>query len=168
MSYIKFHSCKINDSDLFKEDSLKLLKTKKKGLMMVVGKLKETNKTEIQEFRYDKTIWDSKRAKKDSVQYKGKFEAARMRKNLSSDNCVEYPISKIIQLAELTADVVSNLNLKELYDSHKKVHNLTKQRMLVEFVDTHALIANEFIKRKMLHHSWDELDAMYTNVNNVV
>ncbi len=83
MPYPNFHSCRIREPNLFKKGSFKTLKTKTKGLTIIVGLLKSTDKSALQAYRYAKKDWDADRARKHCGKRGGSFEAASASRSLA-------------------------------------------------------------------------------------
>jgi len=54
-------------------------------MRIIVGILKTTGKSATQSFRYDKKIWSSARASKHCGTHNGKFEAAKVTKDIGED-----------------------------------------------------------------------------------
>lgn len=75
-----FHSCRVREPGLYKKNDFKTLQTKTKGLTIIVGVLKSTNKSALQSYRYDKKVWNNDRASKHCGGRGGKFEGATTKK----------------------------------------------------------------------------------------
>jgi len=78
------HSCRIREPKLFISSSFKTLKTKTKGLTIIVGTLKSTNKSALEAYRYEKDAWTAERARKHCNQRGGRFEGASTQKSCES------------------------------------------------------------------------------------
>lgn len=84
MPFPNQHSCRIREPNLFDKTSFKTLHTKTKGLSIIVGNLKETGKSAVEAYRYNKKEWKADRASKHCSQRGGRFEAASVKKSLQS------------------------------------------------------------------------------------
>ena len=81
MPFTNFHSCRIREPSLFNKDSFRTLKTKTKGLTIIVGILKTTGKSALEAYRYEKINWDKERALKHCNNRGGRFEGASVKKS---------------------------------------------------------------------------------------
>jgi len=75
-----FHGCRMREPNLFNKTSFKTLKTKTKGLSIIVGTLKATGKSALEAYRYAKTDWERERASKHCNARGGRFEGATLKK----------------------------------------------------------------------------------------
>lgn len=81
MPYPNFHSCRIREPNTYKKNSFRTLRTKTKGLTIIVGVLKTTNKSALQAYRYDKKIWNNDKASKHCSTRSGQFVGATSKKS---------------------------------------------------------------------------------------
>ena len=80
MPFPNFHACRVREPSLYKKNSFKTLQTKTKGLTIIVGVLKSTNKSALQSYRYDKKLWNNDKANKHCSARGGRFEGATSKK----------------------------------------------------------------------------------------
>ncbi len=135
MPYPNQHSCRLKNPSLFQPDSFRTLHTKTKGLTFISGKLKDTGKSEVQSFRYDKKIWNRDRAATHCDSKNGSFEPAKKTEKS-----------------------------KHLYEMHRKVHQMWNDDEIDKglLIKIHSSIIQEYAKEEMMHWKIDDLDK---NVN---
>ncbi|MCK9578792.1 hypothetical protein M0R01_04915, partial [bacterium] len=75
------HSCRVREPKLFIASSFRTLKTKTKGLTIIVGTLKATGKSALEAYRYEKEAWTPERARKHCNTRGGRFEGASTQKS---------------------------------------------------------------------------------------
>jgi hypothetical protein len=85
MPFPNQHSCRIREPNLFDKTSFKTLRTKTKGLSIIVGNLKETGKSAVEAYRYNKKEWKADRASKHCNKRGGRFEVASSKKSLQAN-----------------------------------------------------------------------------------
>ena len=121
MPYKRFHSCRAREPKLFKDDSFRTLRTKTKGLSIIVATLKKTGKTIIQSYRYNKEDWDKKRAQKHCNNKKGRFEASSQWNNVEADHSFFHSIFSRIKKGEW-----GGWTLESLVKEHTRVSKKIK------------------------------------------
>ena len=144
MPYQNFHTCRLKNPSLYQPDSFKTLHTKTKGLTLISGKLKETGKSETQSFRYDKKIWNKKKAEIHCDSRNGSFVGAVKKSKLFvlKKQGVDFDI-KHGKVEELVKDAFKlksywkTLNLndghenwtkEDLTESYKKIIEVLKKK----------------------------------------
>ncbi len=161
MPYPNQHSCRLINPSAIEPDSFRTLKTKTKGLKIIVGKKKSDGKTEVQSYHYDKTIWDEKRAQNHCSKHSGKFEPAKK----TTKKTVDITEKDYLQLNEITPDLLKTIKFDVLYRTHAKLHEMREIQLsddeFKKVESTHEQIVNELKSRKMIHPKWDLLDEFY-------
>jgi len=79
MPYPNEHSCRIKQPGEFQADSFRRIKNGK--LNMIIGKLKNADKTTIQAYRYPVGEWNEDEARKHCTENDGNFESAKNSKS---------------------------------------------------------------------------------------
>ncbi len=131
MPYPNQHACRIKDPGLFKPDSFRTLHTKTKGLTLITGKLKSTDKSEVQAYRYDKKIWNRSRAALHCSSRKGRFDAAVNKTEIINfkKQAVEFDIRNE-KIEDLVKDAVCLKMILNILKSDKEFENWKKEEVL--------------------------------------
>ncbi len=144
MPFPNFHTCRVKEPSLFKPDSFRTLHTKTKGLTLISAILKETGKSAVQSFRYDKKIWDRDRAASHCSSHKGKFEGAvnKMKMLLFKKQAIDFDIRN-----EKVEDLVKDAFCLKMLWNIMKVKNVLEDWSKEEVSEYYKKIV-EILKKK--------------------